>query len=53
MFSKNKKALQINDLQGLRVPEAGLEPALVFKYQSDFKSDASTNSATRAGVSYF
>ncbi|GEM_PF-1882565 len=30
------------------VPEAGLEPALAFRYQSDFKSDASTNSATRA-----
>ena len=32
----------------LKVPEAGLEPALVFRYQLDFKSNASTNSATRA-----
>ena len=32
------------------VPEAGLEPALAFGCQSDFKSDASTNSATRANI---
>ena len=30
------------------VPRAGLEPALAFKCESDFKSDASTNSATEA-----
>ena len=30
------------------VPRAGLEPALAFKYQLDFKSNASTNSATEA-----
>ena len=32
----------------LRVPAAGLEPALAFRCQLDFKSNASTNSATPA-----
>ncbi len=30
------------------VPQAGLEPALAFKYELDFKSNVSTNSTTAA-----
>ena len=48
---ENKKAVKyyLTILYGLnKVPRAGLEPALAFKYQLDFKSNASTNSATEA-----
>lgn len=48
---ENKKAVKhcYKSLYGLvKVPRAGLEPALVFVYQLDFKSNASTNSATEA-----
>src|SRR5690625_6107096 len=36
------------ELQVFRVPRTGIEPALAFKYQLDFKSNASTYSATEA-----
>ncbi len=41
-----KKALTTYKLSGLRVPEAGIEPALLAEHE--FESCASTSSATQA-----
>ena len=43
----NNKDLMKCDLIVYNVPGAGIEPALTFG-ESDFKSDVSTNSTTRA-----
>ncbi len=50
MVNCNKKTPEaiLSKLQGLRVPQAGLEPARTLKRPLDFKSNVSTNSTTAA-----